>query len=144
MGRCAVAERIVHGREFGFYMLLIESHDLERLHHDLRIMITDSSRRKLNTVTYKVILISIDIKGILVHKCIHSALWHGERIVTEFQFSAFFPDLIHGEVYDPAKFITILLHMGFACRSEETAVNTCCLLGIQKLTCCHTHKIARF
>ena len=55
--RCSVAECIVHCRELRFYIVLAKTNQLKCLDHDLRVMVTDCTGRKLHTITYQVVLI---------------------------------------------------------------------------------------
>ena len=57
MRRCSVAEGVVHGRELRLNVIFAETDKLECLHHDLRIVVTYSTGRQLDTINNQVILI---------------------------------------------------------------------------------------
>ena len=111
VGRCSVAECIVHSREFCFHILLAKTNDVECFDHNLRIVVTNSTGRKLNAVTYQIILICQNIQRILVFQSVKSTLRHRERVMAELQLAGLLTDLVHREVYDPAELIAVLLHV---------------------------------
>ena len=59
------------------------------------------------------------------------------------EFSRFLPNLIHGEVYDPAKFITFFIHMAFYRISQNLAEHAGRFLGGLLLSCRQSSCIRR-
>ena len=66
MGRRTLTESIVHGREFGLHVLLAETHQPERLDHDLRVMVPHRPGGELDAVADQVVLVGTDLQGILL------------------------------------------------------------------------------
>ena len=60
MGRSSVAECVVHGREFGFHVVLAQTNHLEGLDHDLRIVVTNGTGGELYTVADQIVLVRVD------------------------------------------------------------------------------------
>ena len=129
MWRCSIAECIVHSREFCFHIILAQSNDIERFHHDLRIVVTNCAGRKLNAVTYQVILICQNIQRVLVLQSVKSALRHGEWVMAELQLTGLLTDLIHREVYDPAELIAVFLHVSIRRCTQHLSEHTSSLLS---------------
>ena len=65
MGRRSVAEGVVHGRELGLHVVLAKAHQLEGLHHDLRIVVPDRTGGQLHAVAHQIVLVSVDLQRIL-------------------------------------------------------------------------------
>ena len=116
MGRCAVAEGVVHGGELLLHIVFTEADKLESLDHDLRIVVPDCAGGQFDAVADQVILLGRDGQRVefapdsLVKRgC--AAARHGERVVAEFQFAGLIADLVHREIDDPAEFVAFLIHM---------------------------------
>ena len=123
MGGCAVAEGVVHGREFLLHVALAEANELEGLDHDLRIVVPDRAGGQLDAVADEVILLRGDGQRVnfapdgLIQRG-SAAARHGERIVAELQLTGFVADLIHREVDDPAELVAFLVHVALDVRAE--------------------------
>ena len=107
---------MIHGRELGFYVIFSEAHKFKRLDHNVRIMITDSAGRKLDTVTNQVILIGrnrqrIDLPTLSSLQYSQSTRRHGEGIMAKLQLPRLFTHLIHWEINNPTKRILLTIHM---------------------------------
>ena len=116
MGRCAVAEGVVHGGELLLHIVFTEADKLESLDHDLRIVVPDCAGGQFDAVADQVILLGRDGQrvefapdGLVKRGC--AAARHGERVVAEFQFAGLIADLVHREIDDPAEFVAFLIHM---------------------------------
>lgn len=105
-------------------------------------MVPDSAGGQLHAVADQIILVSIDVKRVFLCQILHAALGHGERIVAEFQLSGLLANLVHGEVYDPAEFVALLVHMAFHRVAQHLAEHACSLLGRELLSCRQAHEIA--
>ena len=116
MRRCTVTEGIVHGRELFLHIFFPKTHHFKCFNHDLRIMISDRAGGEFHTVAYQVILIGcycerIYLSALSLQQHIQTAGRHGERIMTEFQFTGFLADFIHRKIDDPAELISLFIHM---------------------------------
>ena len=109
MRRSAELERVVERAELACNVLFGVACDLERLYHDVEVVVADSAGGKLNAVAYDVVLISEDIQRILVQQCVQTALRHGERVVREDDLAGLLVQLVHREVNDEAQFEAALI-----------------------------------
>ena len=78
------------------------------LDHNLRIMVSHCAGRQLYAVADQIVLVCQNLQRILIVQRIHTALGHGERIMTEFQFAGLFADFVHREINNPTELICIL------------------------------------
>ena len=130
----AVGEGVVHGGELGLDVGLAQTHHLEGLDHDLRVMVPHSAGGGLVAVDHKVILVGLDGQQ-LVHIALgilqrfQAALGHGEGVVAEFQSAGFLTDLVHGEVHDPAQSVLLLVKVTGNPLAQQGADDTGGLLG---------------
>ena len=143
MRRCTIAECVVHGREFRLHVFLTQSHKPERLHHDLRVVITDRTGRQLHAVAHQIVLISQNGKRFHRLQRLHTALRHGKRIMAEFHLSGLLPDLVHGEIHDPAELVAGLSEMALRLHAQHSAQHAGSLHRRVPVSGRHAHEIAR-
>ena len=91
-----------------FHILGSITGHLKGLDHHIRAVVTHSAGGQLHAVTHNVVLISLDLRGLLVQQRVHLALGHRERIVGKDQLAVIIP-LKHGEVGDKAQVEPILV-----------------------------------
>ena len=123
VGRCTVAEGVVHGGELLLHILLAQAHQLKGLDHDLGVVVTDGTAGQLHAVAHQVILVGGDGQGVdfaplRLQQYLQAAAGHGERIVAELQLAGLVADLVHGEVHDPAELVALLVHVALTGRAE--------------------------
>ena len=143
MGRCAVAEGVVHGGELLLHVLLAQTHQLEGFDHDLGVVVTDSAGGKLHAVAHQIVLVGVNVQGIHLatlglQQHLHAAVGHGERVVAELQLAGLVADLVHGEVHDPAELVALLVHVTLAGGAEGLNHHARGLGGV--LTGSHHHQ----
>ena len=86
----------------------------------------------------------IDLAPGGLFQCLQAAVRHGEGIVAEFQFAALLPDLVHGEVHDPAELVLLPVHVAGAQSPQLRAEYAGGLLGHGLLSGGKAHEAARF
>jgi hypothetical protein len=77
----AAFERVDHAGEIGIDLFLRIARDLERLVHDLGLVVPDRARRQLHTVADDVVLIGEDVERVFAFQRVHLALRHREGVV---------------------------------------------------------------
>ena len=109
VGRRAELERAVEGAELLDDVVLRVAGDLERLVHDLDLVVADRARRELDAVADDVVLVRLDRQRILGVERLESALRHGERVVGEDDLAGLGILLEEREIDDPAELVAVLL-----------------------------------
>ena len=108
MRRRAVLEGVVERRELRLEVVLGVACHVERLLHDLDVVVTHGAGGQLYAVADDVVLIGEDLLGLLVEQRVKSALRHGEGIVGKDDL-AVLVSLEHREVHDEAQFKAALV-----------------------------------
>ena len=147
MRGCAVGEGVVHGGELGLDVGLAQTHHLEGLDHDLRVVVPHGTGGGFVAVDNQIVLVGLDGQQ-LVHialgvlQRLQAALGHGEGIVAEFQSAGFLADLVHGEIHDPAQGILLLVKVAGNPLAQQGADDTGGLLGNSLLARRHADEAA--
>ena len=148
MGGRAVGKGVIHGGEFGLHIVLAQPDKLEGLDHDLRVVVPHRPGGQLHAVANQVVLVSGDGQGINLPRGgllqnLQPAVGHGEGVVAELQLAALLPDLVHGEVHNPAEFVPLLVHVAGAERPQLVAQHPGRLLGGGQLPRRQTYEAPR-
>lgn len=101
--RGAETERAEHARELVLDGLTVVTGDLERLDHQLGLVVTDGAGGQLDAVADDVVLPGEDVQRVLRLQVLQAALRHGERVVREVDPAGLLVLLVHREVDDPAE-----------------------------------------
>ncbi len=64
VGGRAIAERVVHGGEFGLHVVLAQTHQLKRLDHDLRVVVAHRAGGELHAVAHQIVLVCGDAERV--------------------------------------------------------------------------------
>lgn len=83
--------------------LTVVTGDLERLDHQLGLVVTDGPGGQLDAVADDVVLPGKDVQRVLRLQVLQAALRHGERVVREVDLAGLLVLLVHREVDDPAE-----------------------------------------
>ena len=107
--RRAELERAVEGAELLHDVVLRVARDLERLVHDLDLVVADRARRELDAVADDVVLVRLDGERVLGIERLKPALRHREGVVREDDLARLRVLLEEREVYDPAEAVDAVL-----------------------------------